>query len=369
MNLVDSLADNSRFIALHRDARLREPSGGRPLIGAAGAKVRGTSQRPQFMTGLTSLLRVLVLVLSLGTSADAALAQRVIRIIVPFAPGAVQDTMGRTFSNELGQALGATVIVENRAGAGGTVGTALAAKSAPDGNTLLLAGASHTLAAQLYSKLPYHPIKDFVGVALLGASGFVIAAPGNLNVANLADYVKLVKSKPGQFNYASAGHGSATHMGMAYFLAQAGLDMQHIPMKSTAEAVNEVVAGRTQGLITSLVGMAGFKGDERITPLAYTGAQRSKFMPDLPTVAEAGVAGFKFNAWIGLLAPAGTPREEVERISQAVIQVMANPAVQERFQRLGVEANTLAHKDFQKLLRADWEQSERWLKSSGVKLD
>jgi tripartite-type tricarboxylate transporter receptor subunit TctC len=321
------------------------------------------------MTWFQPLLRLLVLALFLGMGADAALAQRVIRIIVPFAPGAVQDTMGRTFSNELGQALGATVIVENRAGAGGTLGSAFVAQSEPDGNTLLLAGASHTLAGQLHSKLPYHPIKDFVGVSYLGRSGFVVAAPGHLNVASLADYVKLIQSKPGQFNYASAGNGSATHMGMAYFLSQAGLDMQHIPMKSTAEAVNEVLAGRTHGVITSLIGMASFKGDERLKPLAYTGAQRSKFMPELPTVAEAGLAGFQFDSWAGLLAPAGTPSAEVDRINNAVIKVMANPAVQERFKRLGVETGTMAPHMFQKLLRADWDKAGQLLRVSGVKLD
>ena len=318
---------------------------------------------------LHSFLRVLTLGLALGVASSPALAQRVIRIVVPFGPGAVQDTIARTFNNELGQALGATVIVENRAGAGGTIGSALVAKSAPDGNTLVLAAASHTLAGHLYSKLPYDPIKDFVGVSFLGTSGYVIAAPGNLNVANLADYVKLIKSKPGQFNYASAGNGSATHMGMAYFLARAGLDMQHIPMKSTGDAVNEVVAGRTQGVTTSLIGIAGFKGDARIKPLAYTGNQRSKFMPELPTVAEAGVPGYKFDSWFGLLAPAGTPRAEIERINNALIKVMADPAVQERFYRLGVETGTLPPDEFQKLLRNDWEQSAQLVKASGAKLD
>lgn len=321
------------------------------------------------MHTFASPLRFLTLALALTLTAGPALAQRVIRIVVPFGPGAVQDTIARTFNNELGQALGATVIVENRAGAGGTVGTATVAKAAPDGNTLVLAAASHTLAGHLYSKLPYDPIKDFTGVSYLGNSGYVIAAPGNLGVNTLADYVKLAKSRAGQFNYASAGNGSATHLGMAYFLAKAGLDMQHIPMKSTGDAVNEVVAGRAQGVTTSLIGIMGFKGDARIKPLAYTGTQRSKFLPELPTVAEAGVAGYKFDSWFGLLAPAGTPRAEIERINNALIKVMAEPAVQERFQRLGVETGTMAPDDFQKLLRADWDQSGVLVKASGARLE
>jgi len=208
-----------------------------------------------------------------------------------------------------------------------------------------------------------------VGVSYLGNSGYAIAAPGNLGVNNLAEYVKLIKSKPGQLNYASAGSGSATHLGMAYFLAKAGGDMQHIPMKSTGDAVNEVLAGRVQGVTSSLIGIMAFKADPRIKILAYTGAQRSKFMPELPTVAEAGVPGYKFDSWIGLLAPAGTPKAEVDRINAAVIKVMADPAVQERFVRLGVEAATSSSDDFQKLLRADWEQAGAIVKASGARIE
>lgn len=299
----------------------------------------------------------------------AAAQSRVIRIVVPFGPGAVQDTIARAFNNELGQALGASVIVENRAGAGGTIGTALVAKAPPDGNTLVLAAASHTLAGHLYARLPYDPIKDFVGVSYLGNSGYAIVVPGNLGVNTLADYVRLIKSRPGQLNYASAGSGSATHMGMAYFLAKAGGEMQHIPMKSTGDAVNEVLAGRVQGVTTSLIGIAGYKNDPRIKTLAYTGTQRSRFMPDLPTAAEAGVPGYRFESWIGLLAPAGTPKAEVDRLNAAVIKVMADPAVQERFTRLGVEAGTSPAEDFQKLLRADWEQAGVIVKASGARIE
>lgn len=304
-----------------------------------------------------------------AAAASPALAQRVIRIVVPYGPGAVQDTVARTFNSELGQALGATVIVENRPGAGGTVGTGGVAKSPADGNTLVLAAASHTLAGHLYGKLPYHPLKDFVGVAYLGNSGYVIAAPGNLGVNSLADYVKLVKSKPGQLNYASAGNGSATHMGMASFLAKAGLEMQHIPMKSTGDAVNEVLAGRAQGVTAALVGIVAFKQDPRIKMLAYTGPQRSKFLPELPTVAEGGVPGYKFDSWIGLLAPAALPKAELEKINAAVQKVLATPAVQERLTRLGIEYAPMPAADFQKLLADDWEAGAALVKASGARIE
>ncbi|MBI2772810.1 MAG: tripartite tricarboxylate transporter substrate binding protein [Burkholderiales bacterium] len=298
-----------------------------------------------------------------------ALAQRVIHIIVPFGPGAVQDTIARTFNNELGKELNASVLVENRAGAGGTIGTAQVAKAAGDGNTLVLAAASHTLAGHMYSKLGYDPIKDFVGVTYLGNSGYVIAAPGGLGVNNLADYVKLVKSQPGKLNYASAGNGSATHLGMASFLAKAGAEMQHIPMKSTGDAVNEVLAGRVQGVVPAVIGVVPFKQDARIKLLAYTGTTRSRFLPDLPTVAEAGVPGYKFDSWIGLLAPASTPKAEVERLNAAMQKVLADPAVQQRFANLGVETGAMSADDFGKLLRADWDTAGAIVRASGAKVE
>lgn len=311
-------------------------------------------------------------VLTLSLSAlTAAHAERVIRLVVPFGPGAVQDVIARTFNAELGQVLGATVVVENRAGAGGTLGTSQVAKAAPDGNTLVMSAASHTLAGHLYPKLAYDPIKDFVGVSLLGYSGYVIAAPANLGVSNLNEYVRLLKSKPGQFNYASAGNGSATHLGMASFLSKAGAEMQHIPMKSTGDAVNEVLAGRVQGVTSATIGVVGYRQDPRIKLLAYTGAQRSKFLPEVPSVAEAGVTGYRFDSWMGVLAPAGTPAAEVQRLNQAMLQVLANPVVQERLARLGVEQVTspVSPDEFQKILRADWDSAGQIVRASGARLE
>jgi tripartite-type tricarboxylate transporter receptor subunit TctC len=305
----------------------------------------------------------------LGAFAPAAWAQRVIHLVVPFGPGAVQDTVARTFNAELGQALNASVVIENRPGAGGTVGTALVARAPADGNTLVIAAASHMLAGHLYSKLPYDPIKDFVGVAFVGTSGYVIAAPSGLGVNSLADYVKLMKGKPGQLNYASAGNGSATHLGMAYFLAKAGAEMQHVPMKSTGDAVTELLAGRVQGVTSALIGIVPFKQDPRVKLLAYTGAQRSRFLPELPTVAESGVPGYKFDSWFGLLAPAGLPKPELEKIHAAMNKVLALPEVQDRLTRLGVEPGAMSAEEFGKLLRADWDTAGTIVKASGARIE
>jgi len=300
---------------------------------------------------------------------SSTMAQKVIKMIVPFGPGAVQDTVARTFNNELGQILDATVIIENKAGAGSTIGTNFVAKSSPDGATLILSAASHTLAGHLYEKLPYDPIKDFTAVSLIGYSGYVIAAPSTLGANNLRDYIRILKSKPKEFNYASAGNGSASHLGMASFLTRAGVDMQHIPMKSTGDAVNEVLANRVQGVTSATIGLVGFRQDARIKLLAYTGKQRSKFLPEIPTVSESGVPGFHFDSWMGLLAAANTPKLEVERINRAMIKVLADPVVQERLVKLGLEIQTASPEEFQQILIADWQNAAVIVKSSGAKLE
>lgn len=300
---------------------------------------------------------------------STAQAERVIRIVVPFGAGATQDTVARTFSNELGQALGATVVVENRAGAGGSVGTSQVAKSAPDGNTLVLAAASHNLAGHLYAKLPYDPVKDFIGVSFLGRTGYVVGVPASSGIQNLGELLQRAKAKPGALNYASAGNGSASHLASALLASQAGVQLQHIPMKSTGDATTELLAGRVELVTGATIGMLAFEKDPRVKLLAYSGAQRSRFLPNVPTVAEAGVPGFAFDSWLGLLAPAGTPPAEVERINAAVRKVLAEPVVQERLARVGVEAGTLPAKEFQQLLKDDWAASARVVKAADVRIE
>lgn len=301
--------------------------------------------------------------------AQAQQQQRVIRMVVPFGTGAVQDTVARAFNSELGAALNASVIVENRAGAGGTVGASLVAKAPADGNTLILAAASHHIAGHLYSKLPYDPLKDFVGVAEIGSAGYVVVASSELKVANTAEFIREVKAHPGKYNYASAGNGSATHLAMASFLAKAGLQMTHIPMKSTGEAVNELLAGRVQAVTSSSIGVIGLQSDARIKPLASTGKVRSPFLPNLPTAHESGLPGYEFDSWIGVLAPAGTPPAEVEKLHAAIAKVIAEPAMQERLTRLGIEPRSSGTAAFQKLLRADWDTMGAVVKASGAKID
>ncbi len=316
----------------------------------------------------TGFLRLLLAV-ALGAGAAApALAQRVVKLVVPYAPGAVLDTVARSLTNELGKALGATVIVENRPGAGGTIGTTAAAR-ATDHNTLLMTAASHNFSAHLYRNPGYDPIKDFTGVAYVGNSGFIIAATDPLGVNNLQDFIKLAKSKPGQMNYSSAGNGGATHLGMAAFLSKSGIDLVHVPMKATGEAVQEVLAGRAQATMAAVVGLAAFKNDPRIKLLAYTGDKRSRFMPELPTVAESGVPGFKYDTWFAVLAPSSMPKPELEKYHAAMNKVLAEPAVQTRLATLGMEPGTMSIEELNRSLKSDYEAAGALVKATGARVD
>src|SRR5262249_5579378 len=201
-------------------------------------------------------------------------------IVVPFAAGGVQDILARAISAELGAQLGRNVIVENRPGAGNTIGTAFVAKAAPDGNTLILAAASHTISGSPYSKLSYHPINDFTAVAHIGTVDYVLMTSATIPAKSVAEFVAYAKANPGKLNYASAGNGSATHLAMAYFASLAGIELVHVPYKATGEAINEVLAGRSHAVIPANIGALAFVKDERVRILAATASHRSKFRPE-----------------------------------------------------------------------------------------
>jgi len=307
--------------------------------------------------------------LLLALAATASPAQGVIRVVVPFAAGGVQDVLARSFNAELGALLGRSVIVENRAGAGGTIGNASVAKAPPDGHTLLLAGASHTITGSLYATLPYHPIDDFTGVAHIGSVDYVLMASAEVPAKNLKEFVAYSKSNPGKLNYASAGNGSATHLSMAYLASLTGLDMVHVPLKSTAEAINEVIAGRAHAVIASNIGALPFARDPRVRMLGVTGSKRSRFLAELPTLAESGAAGYEFDSWLGLLGPAGMPKAVVEQLNAAMATLLKDPRILERLARQGIEPRALSPDAFNALLRADFAKMARVVKISGARID
>ena len=311
-----------------------------------------------------------VLALVLALAATSASAQHgVVRVVVPFAAGGVQDVLARSFNAELGTLLGRSVIVENRTGAGGTIGNASVAKAPPDGHTLLLAAASHTITGSLYAKLPYHPIDDFTGVAHIGSVDYVLMASAEIPAKNLKEFIAYSKSNPGKLNYASAGNGSATHLSMAYLASLTGLDMVHVPLKSTAEAINEVIAGRAHAVIASNIGALPFARDPRVRMLGVTGSKRSRFLAELPTLAESGAAGYEFDSWLGLLGPAGMPKAVVDQLNAAMATLLKDPRILERLARQGIEPRALGPDAFNALLREDFVKMARVVKISGARID
>jgi tripartite-type tricarboxylate transporter receptor subunit TctC len=289
--------------------------------------------------------------------------------VVPFAAGGVQDILARAISAELGAQLGRSVIVENRPGAGNTIGTAFVAKSAADGSTLILAAASHTISGSLYGKLPYHPISDFTAVAHIGTVDYVLMTSASVPAKSASEFVSYAKANPGKLNYASAGNGSATHLSMAYFASLAGIELVHVPFKATGEAINEVLAGRAHAVIAANIGALAFVKDERVRMLGATGAKRSKFLPELPTVAESGVPGYVFDSWLGLLAPAATPRPAVEQVNAAMEKLLRDPVILERLAKQGIEPRHLTVDAFNALLREDFGKMAKVVKASGARID
>ena len=304
-----------------------------------------------------------------ATLAMAQPAGSVLRIVVPFGAGGVQDILARAMNAELGAQLGRSAIVENRPGAGGTIGAAAVAKAAPDGNTLILAAASHTIAGSLYARLPYDPLADFTPVAHIGNVDYVLITSGQVPAKTVREFIAYAKANPGKLNYASAGNGSATHLSLAYFASLAGIDVVHIPLKSTGDAINEVVAGRSQAVIAANIGAIPFLKDTRVHALASTGGKRSRFIPDLPTVAESGLPGYQFDSWLGLLGPAGMPRPVVEQINAAMATLLKDPVILDRLAKQGVEPQAMSPEAFGSLLRADFAKMARVVKISGARID
>jgi len=290
------------------------------------------------------LVRNLVAALVLGAAALSAVAQpggKVIHIVVPFAAGGAREVLARSFYSELGQALGQTIIVENRPGAGGAIGTASVAKAAPDGNTLVFAASSHNITALLADKAPYDPIKDFAPAANVGMQSYVLMSSTQLPARRVKELIAEARANPGKLNYSSPGHGSSGHLAMAYFCKLAGIEMVHIPYKSTQDATNDVVAGRSQALIVPNVGAMPFAKDQRIRLLGVTSPKRSSFLPGVPAVAE-DLPGYVFESWFGLLAPAGTPQPLIDRINAEVAKLLKNPVILKRLATQGVEPRALS---------------------------
>jgi tripartite-type tricarboxylate transporter receptor subunit TctC len=309
----------------------------------------------------------LLAVAQLTHAQEAPFPIRAIRIIVPFTPGSVTDIMARSVSDKVAAGLGQPVIVENRPGAGGTIGTAQVAKAAPDGYTLAVVAAGHAVNPAIYDKLPYDSAKDLAGVIPLGNLPSVLFVAPTLGVKSVQELIALAKAKPGQLNYPSAGVGSASHVNAEKFRAVTGINAVHIPLKGAPEMVSEVVAGRahfgTVGIVAALPAIR----DGRVLALAVSSAQRSPLLPNVPTVAEAGVPAAEFDFWVGVLAPGATPRAIVNRLHDEFERVLKAPDVRERHANLGADPMPMSPEQFDAYMREQLASLGALLRAAGVK--
>jgi tripartite-type tricarboxylate transporter receptor subunit TctC len=316
-------------------------------------------------------MRTLLLVLA-AAFASHALAQeafpgRTIRVVVPFTPGSVTDVMGRSVTDKLSANLGQPVIVENRPGAGGTIGIAQVAKAPPDGYTLVVVSAGYAVNPVIYENLPYDSAKDLTGVIPLGNLPSVLFVSPALGVKSVQELIALAKAKPGALNYPSAGIGSASHVNTEKFLSVAGIKAVHVPLKGAPEMITETMAGRTQFGTVGISAAQSAIRDGRLLGLAVSGKTRAPNLPDVPTVAEAGVPGAEFNFWIGVLAPGQTPRPIVNRLHGEFERALASPDVRDRLAKLGADPMPMSPEQFDAMMREDLATLGKLLRDAGVK--
>ncbi len=308
----------------------------------------------------------------LATSAQAQTGDypsRPIRIIVPFSPGGAVDGPTRVIAQELSKRLKQQVIIDNRPGAGATIGSEAVAKAPPDGYTLLLASQTNAISASLYPKLSFNPIDDFIGISLLGREPGVLVVHPGLPVKSVAELIALAKDKPGQLNYASSGNGSGQHLFMAMFASMAGLKLVHVPYRGSGQATTDLLGGTVPMAMPGTAGMVGHIKAGKLRPLAVTGTARSPQLPDVPTLAEAGVPGYAAYVWMGLLAPKGTPAPVIERLHRELKAVLATAEVKQHFAEAGMEINGSSPAEFDSYFREERDRWARIVKETGAKID
>jgi tripartite-type tricarboxylate transporter receptor subunit TctC len=286
------------------------------------------------------ILRALITALLFAVSA-AATAQpyptRPIRLIVPFAPGGGNDIAGRILAEALTPALGQTVIVENRAGAGSVLGVDIASKATPDGYTVLMANIALAFNAALYKKLPYDALRDFAPVSLLAEQPNILVAHPSIAAQTLKDFIALARSVPGKLTYGSAGTGSGTHLAMELLLLTNKLELVHVPYKGTGPAIVAVLSNEVSTFLSTFASALPHVKAGRLRTFGVTGAQRSAALPEAPTIAEAGMPGYEYTTWYGLLVPARTPRAAIEKLHATTVSLLNSPELKQRYASQGMD--------------------------------
>lgn len=290
-----------------------------------------------------------------------------VRIVVPFTPGSATDTLARTYGQKLSEMWNQPVVVENKPGAGGTIGAAFVAKSTPDGYTLLVHSAAQAYNPSIYASLTYDTVKDFVDIAALGGQPNVLVVAPSLGVKSVAELIALAKKKPGELNYASAGSGSGTHINGEKFKLAAGIDVLHVPYKGTPEALTDTIAGRVTYYFAPISAALPFVREGKLVALAVSTAKRASALPNVPTVAESGLPGFDYSLWVGIFAPAGTPPDIVDKIARDVRLAAQAADVKERFATLGAEPMPMTPAEFKQFVDGEITESAKVIKAAGIK--
>lgn len=324
-------------------------------------------------------MRLLSKVLAFLALAPLALAQpafgqaypsKPVKLIVPFPPGGPTDIVGRMVAQKLSDGLGQSVIVENRPGAGGTVGSAAAAKSEPDGYTLLY-GSTSTLAIapSLYRNAPYEPLKAFAPVSLVSRGPILVAVNAEVPARTLKEFIDLAKKSPGKYSYGSAGSGTPPHLAGELFKSLAGVNLLHVPYKGGAPAINDLVGGQVQAIFEGQVALMPHIKSGKVRALAISSEKRNPALPDVPTAAEAGLPQYDAHFWSGLVAPAGTPPDVIKRLNAVLVKALAAPDMREALGRQGLESFGNTPEEFRKYIASEIERWSAVIKASGAKVD
>jgi tripartite-type tricarboxylate transporter receptor subunit TctC len=316
------------------------------------------------------LLKFLALLAIVGSVHAQGYPNRPVKVVVPYAPGGLPDTIARLVGTKLGESLGQQIVVENIGGAGGINGVTEVVKAAADGYTLLVADVGQiAINPHLFSKLPYAPLKDLAAVSLIGTSPLYLVAHPSVQANSLKELVELAKAQPGKLNYGSSGIGSIHHLASEALKAGFGIDIVHVPYKGTGQSVPALLGGQVSLLYAALPSIAGHLKDGKVKMLALSAAKRSPQTPDVPTVAESGIPGYEFVAEIGMLAPAGTPRDVVNRLAGEVAKAVKQNDVVQRFSQLGIDPVGSTPEAYAAANKADYAKYAKIVKATGAKID
>jgi len=310
---------------------------------------------------------LLACLLVFATQATAqSYPSRPVRMVIPLSPGGFADVPGRILASRLSALLGYNVFVENRAGAGGTIGADFVAKSAPDGYTLLFTGTPHVISAWVYKKLPYDPLKDFEPVALVASGPYVLVVNPQLPVKSVRELIAAAKAQPGQIDYASSGNGSAQHLVSALFASMAGIQLNHVPYKGSGPAMQDLLGGQLKGSFAGIPNVLPRVKAGRLRALAVSTPRRSPDLPEVPTVAEAGVPGYQATLWLNLAAPAGTPADIVQRLYAETAKALQDAELQQSFRAAGVEASLMSPQELAAFMQAEHEKWGKVVRDTGA---